>query len=240
MDTKRRILLADDESSITDTFGPALGRLGFIVAVARDGEEALRKVSEFRPDLIILDIVMPKVNGGEVLRKLRRDGNDTPVIVFSQYGDSEERALNLREGADDCMNKPFGLNELVERMKKLLGRVAMSPRERSLETAQVLVSGALELDRRAWRAYLDSQDVDLKGNALRLLDYLMAHPDVLLKREQLLNEVWGWDYVTGTRTVDTHVRRIRQALRDDASRPTYIETVRARGYRFIGPVEVKE
>lgn len=254
MNTKRRILLADDESSITDTFGPALERLGFIVAVARHGDEALRQVSEFRPDLIILDMDMPKVKGGEVLHKLRRGGNDTPVIVLSKHGGSEERALTLRDGADDYMmkpgpllnpglmeymNKPFGLNELVERMKKLLGQVAISPRERSLETAQRLVSGDLILDRRAWRAYLGTQDVDLRGRALHLLDYLMTHPDVVLTREQLLDRVWGWDYVSGTRTVDTHIRRIRLALRDDPSHPTYIETVRSVGYRFIGTVEVK-
>ena len=254
MDRKPRILLADDESSITDTFGPALERLGYVVAVARDGEAALRLVSEFRPDLIILDIDMPKVDGGEVLRRLRRDGNDTPVIVLSQYGDSEERALTLREGADDYMNKPaplldralmehmnkpFGLNELVERMKKLLGREAMSPRERSLERAKVLVSGALTLDRRVARAYLNSQDVGLKGKALRLLDYLMAHPGVVHTRDRLLDRVWGWDYVGGPRTVDTHIRRIRKALHDDAANPTYIETVWAEGYRFIGKVEVK-
>jgi DNA-binding response OmpR family regulator len=197
---------------------------------------------------------MPRVSGGQVLRSLRNDGNETPVIVLSQHGDTEERALILREGADDYMkkplplldqgpttfmNKPFGLNELVERMRKLLGRVGMSAHERSLETAQVLVSGALTLDRRTWRAYLGSQEADLKGNALRLLDYLMAHPDVVLTREQLLDKVWGWDYVGGTRTVDTHIRRIRQALRDDVGHPTYIETVRSRGYRFIGLVEAK-
>ena len=255
MDTRHRILLADDEASITDTFGPALERLGYVVAIARDGEGALRLVPRFRPDLIILDRAMPKVTGDEVLRKLRADGNDTPVIILSQHADSPEIALTLSEGADDFMlkpqplldrglmeymNKPFGLSELVARMKKQLDRAAPSPCKRSLEKANVLVSGALRLDRRAGRAYLDSQALGLRRSELRLLDYLMTHPGELLSREQLLDRVWGWDFVGGTRTVDTHIGRIRRALHDDASCPTYIETVRGVGYRFIGPVEVCE
>ena len=247
MDPKRRILLADDEAVITDTFGPALQRLGFDMAIARDGDEALRQVSAFRPDLIVLDLGMPRVTGGEVLYQLRARGDDTPVIVLSKYGDADERARVLKDGADDYINKdprlmermpkPFGLNELVVRIEKLLKRQEASRGQPSWDKAARLACGDLVLDRRTWRVYLGSEVTDLRGRPLYLLEYMMKHPGVLLTREELLNEVWGWDWVGGPRAVDVAVRRIREALRDDANDPRYIETVHGEGYRFIGAVE---
>ncbi len=253
MDAKRKLLLVDDESSITDTFGPALERQGFIVAIARDGGEALRKVADFHPDLIVLDIGLPKLAGGEVLRELREKGNETPVIVLSRFGDSEEIALTLQRGADDYMNKPrplvergvteifvkpFGLAELVERIRKVLRRTSAPGYAQALES-QRLISGELVLDHKTWHAYLRSRDLDLTPKALVLLEYLMRNAGQVFSRDDLLNTVWGWDYVGGTRTVDTHIRQLRKALNDDPDPPTYIETVRSMGYRFIGVEEVK-
>ena len=254
MDRKRRILLADDEAAITHTFGPALERLGFDVAIARDGDEALRQVLAFRPDLIVLDMEMPRVTGAEVLRILRAKGDDTPVIVFSKYGDTEERAIVLGEGADEYINKPAplpdplltehmprprGLPELLVYTNRLLERTRVFAARFSRNKAPRLVCGKLVLDRRTWRVYLGSETTDLQGRALHLLEYMMECSDEVLMREELLQKVWGWNWLGGTRTVDVHVRRIRRALGDDANQPRYIETVRGEGYRFIGPVEIE-
>jgi len=235
MDIKPKVLLVDDESAITANLAPLLERSGFAVAVAADGEEALQQEANFAPDIIILDVMMPKLDGREVLRQLRRADNWTPVILLTQVGDSMERAMALQEGADDYLNKPFDPYELVARMKAVLRRAR--PGQPPLATAQRLSCGELEIDRSSRRAYLGGKEINLTPKAMGLLEYLMTHPDELVTRERLLDAVWGWDYPTGTRTVDTRVAELRRALGDDASNPCYIETVPGQGYRFVGAVE---
>jgi DNA-binding response OmpR family regulator len=234
MTVKSRVLLVDDEEAITANLAPFLGRSGFDVAVAANGEDALGQAARFGPDLIVLDILMPRMDGREVLRRLREAGNWTPVILLTQVGESAERAMALEEGADDYLNKPFDPHELVARMRAVLRRAR--PGQPPLSSAQRLASGDLTLDRRSRRAYLGSAELGLTPKAIALLEYLMTHPDELLTRDRLLDAVWGWDYPTGTRTVDTRVAELRKALRDDASDPTYIETVPGQGYRFVGAV----
>jgi len=234
MTVKSRVLLVDDEEAITANLAPFLGRSGFDVAVAANGEDALGQAARFGPDLIVLDILMPRMDGREVLRRLREAGNWTPVILLTQVGESAERAMALEEGADDYLNKPFDPHELVARMRAVLRRAR--PGQPPLSSAQRLASGDLILDRRSRRAYLGSAELGLTPKAIALLEYLMTHPDELLTRDRLLDAVWGWDYPTGTRTVDTRVAELRKALRDDASDPTYIETVPGQGYRFVGAV----
>jgi DNA-binding response OmpR family regulator len=235
MEAKPRILLVDDETAITANLAPFLERTGFEVGVAADGEAALRKVSSFAPNLIILDVMMPKLDGREVLRRLRGADDWTPVILLTQVGDSSERAMALQEGADDYLNKPFDPHELVARMRAVLRRAR--PGRPPLATAQRLASGPLELDRQSRRAYVSSREVNLTPKALGLLEYLMTHPDELVTRDRLLDAVWGWDYPAGTRTVDTRIAELRRVLGDDALRPRYIETVPGQGYRFVAPVE---
>jgi len=232
---KPKILLVDDERAITANLAPFLERSGFIVAVAADGEEALRQVASFGPDLIVLDILMPRVDGREVLRRLRQAGNWTPVILLTQVGESTERAMALEEGADDYLNKPFDPHELVARVRAVLRRAR--PGQPPLASAQRLVSSDLSLDRQARRAYMGSEELRLTPKAVALLEYLMTHPDELLTRDRLLDTVWGWDYPTGTRTVDTRIAELRRALDDDPAQPRYIETVPGQGYRFVGHVE---
>lgn len=234
MESKPRILIVDDEVAITSNLTPFLQRAGFEVAVAYDGQEALRQVAGFSPDLVILDVIMPKLDGREVLRRLRREGNWTPVVLLTQVGDSAERAMALQEGADDYLNKPFDPNELVARMRAVLRR--SSPDRPPLSAAQRLACGGLVLDRQSRRAFLDGSDINLTPKALNLLEYMMMHPDELLSRDRLLDAVWGWDYPAGTRTVDTRVAELRRSLGDDASRPRFIETLTGQGYRFIAPV----
>ncbi|MDY6877106.1 MAG: response regulator transcription factor [Chloroflexota bacterium] len=235
MTAKSKILLVDDEQAITGNLSPFLERSGFVVAVAADGEEALRQVSSFGPDLIVLDILMPQVDGREALRRLRREDNWTPVILLTQIGESTERAMALEEGADDYLNKPFDPHELVARIRAVLRRAR--PGQPPLTSAQRLTSGDLALDRQARRAYMGSEELRLTPKAVALLEYLMTHPDELLTRDRLLDAVWGWDYPTGTRTVDTRIAELRRVLNDDPTQPRYIETMPGHGYRFVGHVE---
>jgi len=235
MDTKPRLLLVDDETAITDRLAPFLSRAGFEVKVAGDGEAALKEISSYSPDLIVLDVLMPRIDGREVLRQLRQKGDWTPIILLTQVGESTERAMALMEGADDYINKPFDSNELVARIKTVLRRA--SPGQPPLTVAEQLRSGDLVVDRTKRRAYLNSVEINLSPKAMSLLEYMVTHSDELLSRDRLLDAVWGWDYPIGIRTVDTRVAELRRVLGDDPGDPQYIETIPGQGYRFIGKVE---
>jgi DNA-binding response OmpR family regulator len=239
MDDKKRpsrILLVDDELAITENLAPFLERAGFSVIVAEDGTIALNRVKEYAPDLIVLDVLMPRMDGREVLRRLRQSGNWTPVILLTQVGAPAERAGALDEGADDYLSKPFEPYELVARMRAVLRRSrAGTP---SLAGARSLCAGALILDRQARRATLGDHEIALTAKAISILEYLMLHSDEVLTRERLLDAVWGWDYPAATRAVDTRIAELRRVLKDDAETPKYIETLIGQGYRFIGRVEV--
>lgn len=230
------ILLVDDERAITENLAPFLERSGFQVSVAEDGEQALAMVARERPNLIVLDVLMPRMDGREVLRRLRQGDNWTPIILLTQVGEATERAMALEEGADDYLNKPYDPHELVARIKAVLRRAR--PGQPPLAAAWKLTSGTLTLDRRARRTYRAGAELNLTPKALALLEYLMTHPDELVSRDRLLDVVWGWDYPVGTRAVDTRIAELRRALADDASDPTYIETIPGQGYRFTGDVEV--
>jgi DNA-binding response OmpR family regulator len=207
------------------------------VATGADGLEAIHQVEQFAPDLVVLDVLMPSLDGRETLRRLRQKGNWTPVILLTQVGDAVERAMALEEGADDYLNKPFDPYELVARIRAVLRRAR--PGHPPLATAQRLVSGELLLDRTTRRVWLNSrEELALTPKAVALLEYLMTHPDELLSRERLLDAVWGWDYPTSTRTVDTRIAEIRRVLKDDPADPRYIETIPGQGYRFIGTVDM--
>jgi len=230
-----RILLVDDEQAITSNLAAFLKRAGFDVTVAGDGEEALDQVDRTSPALIVLDILMPRMDGRAVLRHLREADTWTPVILLTQVGESTERAMALEEGADDYLNKPFDPHELVARIRAVLRRAR--PGRPPLTSAQKLVCGKLVMNRPSRRATLGSKELPLTPKAVALLEYMMTHPDELLTRDRLLDSVWGWDYPAGTRTVDTRIAELRRALDDDPDDPRYIETVHGEGYRFVGQVE---
>jgi DNA-binding response OmpR family regulator len=235
METESRILLVDDETAITVNLAPFLERSGFMVSVAGDGEEALHQVMTFSPDLIILDILMPRLDGRAVLRRLRQNDDWTPIILLTQVGEAVERAMALEEGADDYLNKPFDPHELIARIRAVLRRAR--PGRRPLAAVQRLVSGDLILDRVVRRARFNDQELALTPKAIALLEYLMTRPDELMTRDRLLDAVWGWEYPAGTRTVDTRIAELRRALGDDPGNPLYIETVSGQGYRFVGMVK---
>ena len=234
MSNRPSLLLADDDSSITGSLGPFLERAGFQVTIAIDGEAALHKAQSQKPDLIILDVLMPRLDGRETLRRLRQGGQWTPTILLTQVGESAERALALEEGADDYLNKPFDPHELLARIRAVLRRA--TPGQPSLSAAWMLTAGELTLDRRARRLTLEGKALNLTPKALAVLEYLMTHPDECISRERLLDAVWGWEYPAGTRTVDTRIAELRRLLNDDPTHPVYIETLPGEGYRFVAPV----
>jgi DNA-binding response OmpR family regulator len=194
-------------------------------------------VEKHRPNLIVLDVLMPRMDGRQVLRRMRQAGDWTPVILLTQVGAPAERAGALDEGADDYLNKPFEPYELVARIRAVLRR--SRPGKPSLTGARRLRSGALMLDRQARRATLAGQEVLLTTKALSVLEYMMLHPDEVLSRERLLDAVWGWDYPAATRAVDTRIAELRRTLNDDVESPHFIETAIGQGYSFIGRVEAE-
>jgi len=181
------LLLADDDPTIADSLAPFLERAGFHVLVVSDGMSALEKAQAHHPELIILDVLMPRMDGREVLRRLRRSRIWTPTILLTQVGEASERALALEEGADDYLNKPFDPHELLARIRAVLRRAR--PGERSLSAAWLLTANDLSLDRRARRATLSGETLDLTPKALAVLEYLMTHPDEAITRERLLEAV---------------------------------------------------
>ncbi|MEZ0491428.1 response regulator transcription factor [Kineococcus sp. TBRC 1896] len=230
------ILLADDETAITDNLAPLLTRAGFDVVVAHDGAEALDRVRGQAPDLVVLDVMMPRLDGRAVLRRLRAEKFSTPVILLTQVGESSERAMALEEGADDYLNKPFDPQELTARIRAVLRR-RDSDRTGGPGQFQRLRSGAVVLDRVSQRVWRNGKEVVLTPRATALLAYLMTHPDEVMTRERLLEAVWGWTFQTSTRSVDTRIAELRRELEEDSAAPELITTVLGSGYRFSGAVE---
>ena len=216
-----RLLLVDDESSITESLAPFLARSGFDVRVAGDGQRAWDLVAEWHPDILVSDVVMPVLDGRELVRRLRAAGVTTPTILLTRVGESGERSAALEEGADDYLNKPFDPQELVARARAVLRRAAAGAAP--LVTSQTLVADGLRLDRPSRRVWRDGQELALTPKAFQLLEYL-------------LSALWGFDFATHTRAVDHRVAELRAALGDDAADPRYLETVPGVGYRFSAEV----
>ena len=230
------ILLVDDEPAITDNLAPLLRRAGFDVVVAHDGDQALTRLRAGAPDLVVLDVLLPGKDGRAVLRQVRQERGEVPIILLTQVGESGERAMALEEGADDYLNKPFDPHELVARIRAVLrrGRPAGGTPPAS---AQRLRSGDVLLDRASQRVFRNGREVLLTPRATVLLAYFMAHPDEVMTRERLLEAVWGWSFPAGTRSVDTRVAELRRVLEEDTGNPRLITTVPGMGYRFSAAVE---
>jgi DNA-binding response OmpR family regulator len=231
MTDRPKILVVDDEDEITGGLARFLERCGFAVRTAADGDLALEEIRDFPPDLIVLDILMPRMDGREVMRRLRAEGDWTPIIMLTQVTAQAERVFALNEGADDYIDKPFDAQELVARIQAVLRRVrgAQNP----LEEARRLVCDELVLDRDSRQAFLDGRSLNLTPRAVTLLEYMMLHPLELLTRDRLLDDVWGWDSAVGDRAVDYRISELRAALEDSAREPCFIETVHREGYRFL-------
>jgi len=230
-----RILIVDDEPPIIDILEYNLKKANYEVIVARDGQEALEKARRQRPDLVILDLMLPKLDGLEVCRALRREG-DLPIIMLTAKDEEIDRVVGLELGADDYVVKPFSVRELLARVKTVLRRSGPKPLEIESEAvSEVLQVGDLRLDAARHEVQLDQTELELTSLEFDLLHVLMAHADRVLTREQLLDQVWGYDYYGDTRTVDTAVKRLRAKLRRLAPDGEFIVTVRGVGYKLQEP-----
>lgn len=229
-----RLLLVDDDEAITGGLAPLLSREGFAVTVAADGAAALDRLAAGGTDVVVLDVMMPGLDGREVLRRVRATGSAVPVVLLTSVGEASERARALDEGADDYLNKPFDAGELVSRVRAVLRR--SRPGRPTLASASTLTAGPLTWDRVGRRAHLAGRELVVTPKALALLDYLMTHPDELLTRQRLLEVVWGFDDLIGTRAVDHRIAELRRVLGEDAARPRWIQTVPGSGYRFVADV----
>lgn len=220
------ILVVDDEPSIVSTAQAYLEQEGYSVHTAMDGPTALETARVHQPDLIVLDIMLPDMDGIEVLRRLRQD-SDVYVLMLTAKADETDKIVGLTVGADDYLTKPFSPRELVARVKAILRR------GRDVSTGEpALAFQRLRIDPGARRAWRDDEEIELTPIEFELLYTLARHHGRVLSREQLIEQVWGYDYYGDERIVDVHVGRIRKKVEDDPANPALIATVRAAGYRF--------
>ena len=229
-----RILLIEDEELIRDMIAVALEEEGYEVQTTNNGRNALTLIqkglsdSEFIPDLIILDLMLPEVNGLDICRLLRYQGNITPILIVSAKGSETDRVLGLEVGADDYLTKPFSMRELTARCRALLRR----QRYTSQTQTPVQTYRDINLFPQECRVMVRGHEVSLSPKEFRLLELFMSYPRRVWSREQLIEQVWGADFLGDTKTVDVHIRWLREKLELDPSQPEYLITVRGFGYRF--------
>jgi DNA-binding response OmpR family regulator len=225
-------LIVDDDVNLRHTLGYAFRQEGFEVVTADDGDQALVSFRTSHPDLVILDVMLPNRDGFEVARALRRESN-VPVIMLTARDSELDKVVGLEIGADDYLAKPFSTRELIARVRAMLRRTRRVEPARA--DARMEVDG-LVLDGARHRVSLGDREIELKPKEFDLLAFFMGHPGQVFGREQLLASVWGYDFAGDSRTVDTHVKTLREKLADSADHPRWIETVRGVGYRFREPV----
>jgi DNA-binding response OmpR family regulator len=238
----RKILVVDDEAVLVETIAYNLEQAGYQVTTAADGVSALEASRRETPDLIILDLMLPEMDGLEVCRQLRRESTTatTPIMMLTAKGDEIDKVVGLEVGADDYVTKPFGRRELLARVRALLRRSEYPVEERPVqEIAQEvprpnreLVVGPIRIDLAGRQVNCRGQDLELQPKQFDLLTYLVRNRGTVLTRDQLLHNVWGYDYAGDTRTVDVHVRWLREKLEEDPANPKLIQTVRGVGYAF--------
>lgn len=232
-----KILVVDDEVALQETLAYNLRRQGYEVEIVGDGKKALDLIRQYHPDLVVLDIMLPGMDGFEVCRILRQELN-TPVLMLTARDDEIDRIVGLEMGADDYMTKPFSMRELLARVKAMLRRVRMMKDEFSSTAASsatlALTFSNLVLDSSRREVTLDAKAIPMKPKEFELLFFLAQHFGQVLTREFILERVWGWDYIGDSRTVDVHVRWLREKIETDPSKPSRIITVRGSGYRFDG------
>lgn len=225
-DSPKRILVVDDEDTITDFVGYALQKEGYATDVAKSGEEALSLSDENSYDLFILDIILPGMDGYELCRRLRSN-TDSPVLFLSARDTELDKVVGLEIGGDDYLVKPFGVRELIARVRALLRRGSNSEPE-----PNVISANGITLDEDAHSASGDLGAIDLTPREFELLAALMKSAGKVVSRENLLRDAWGWEYLTETKTVDTHIKRLRDKISNAGYDPSLVETVRGYGYRF--------
>ena len=233
-----KILVVDDEVSLQETVAYSLKKEGYIVEIAGDGNKGLELARSSKPDLIILDVMLPGMDGFEVCRTLRHETN-IPVLMLTARDDEIDRVVGLEVGADDYLAKPFSMRELIARVKALLRRVRLMREEADTNTQEgfqpkLMTFGNLVIDMTRREVRLNGQVVPCKPKEYELLTFMGQHKGRVLTRELILERVWGWGFVGDSRTVDVHIRWLREKVEEVPDKPQRIITVRGAGYRFEG------
>jgi two-component system response regulator RegX3 len=230
------VLIAEDEESFLDALVIGLGHEGFKVAVARDGSEALRMFEESPPDLVLLDLMLPKISGLDVCRSIRA-ASSVPIIMVTAKGAEIDTVVALEVGADDYVTKPYRLRELVARMRAVLRRSDHLPRagEAAGGGVETIEAADVRVDTDQRRVFVRGEEVHLRRKEFELLHLLVDNAGRVLTREVLIDRIWGTDYIGDTKTLDVHIKRLRSRVEEDPSEPTLITTVRGVGYRFVDP-----
>lgn len=226
--TKGRVLVVDDDQRLLDALAVYLEREGYTVAKAQDGVQGLEVFDTFQPDLVILDVMMPRMNGWDACRTLR-EKSTVPIIMLTARGQENERVMGLRLGADDYVSKPFSLKELEARVEAILRRVRMT---QSAASGPLYQDEYLTIDASGWEVTRQDKPVDLTATERKLLFLLVEHINEVLSADTILDRVWGRQYADRAEYVKLYIWRLRQKLEQDATDPRYIVTERGRGYRF--------
>lgn len=222
-----KILLVEDEKTLAKALKFSLEKEGFTVEVAYDGEEGLQALTRAAPDLIILDLMLPKIDGYEFCRRLRRS-SDVPIIMLTARNEDIDKILGLELGADDYMTKPFNTRELLARIKAILRRAGQA----ELGARKTIRMGNLQVDLIRHRVTMEDREIPLTSREYALISFLASNPGRVYSREQLLEQVWGYDFCGDARTVDVHIRHLREKLEEQPAEPRYILTVWGAGYKF--------
>ena len=231
---ERKILIIEDEQNIVDILKFNLKKEGFETIEAYDGATGLELALTANPNLILLDVMLPQMDGYEVCRKIREEHSQVPIIMLTAREEELDKVLGLELGADDYMTKPFSMRELTARVKANLRRVAPVNQDKSAQTqpGNLIVSGDLTINTERYEAIKNKKVLDITLREFELLKFLATQPDKIFSREKLLENVWGYEYYGDVRTVDVTVRRLREKIEDDPSLPKYIITKRGIGYYF--------
>ena len=237
----KRILVADDEELIVKGIRFSLEQDGMEVECAYDGEEALQAARRENYDVILLDVMLPKINGFEVCQQIR-EFSDVPIIMLTAKGDDMDKILGLEYGADDYITKPFNILEVKARIKAIIRRNdrKRTEAEQSGEGERADCFGSLRVDRESKRVFLKNKEIGLTAKEYDVLELLIQNPNKIYSRDSLLNLVWGYDYPGDVRTVDVHIRRLREKIEENPSDPKFIHTKWGVGYFFHTDKELKE
>lgn len=227
----RKVLVVDDEKLIVKGLKFTLEQDNMEVDVAYDGKEAIEKARDNQYDIILLDVMLPELNGFEVCQQIR-DFSDVPIIMITAKGDDMDKILGLEYGADDYITKPFNILEVKARIKAIMRRVNNKRHKVEEAASNVIVSGDMRIDLDSRRVFIENKEVNLTAKEFDLLELLITNPNKVYNREKLLNLVWGYDYPGDVRTVDVHVRRLREKIEKNPSEPKYIHTKWGVGYFF--------
>ena len=224
----QNILLIEDEDALSLMLSDRLRAEGYVINRARDGIEGLDKATQLPFDLVILDVMLPGKNGFDVCRDIRRAGVITPILMLTARGQTAEKVIGLKLGADDYLTKPFDMLELMARIEALLRRTPAVPSQSAVQQVR-----SVRIDFRGTEVWRKGKQVPLSAREFQLLRYFLEHPNETLSRDQILREVWDYSATTFTRTVDVHIASLRQKLEDDPKQPSLIVTVPGFGYKLV-------